>query len=717
MHGSTAGLMARIGLTLFSCLSALIDTPSYAQSVVLQRHDVDQWRTNQIIVKWRAEGVAAVQMPKVTDRALRLMGATGVGLTQARHLYGTTDVMQLDHVPTRAGMQAILARVQADPAIEYAEPDGWRYLQADLPTDPRFYPGSDAIGSWVGQWYLLDTSSTTPSAISAVDAWKNLDANGAYLRGKGVVAAVIDTGVLQNHEDLTHNMLAPGYDFVSCDQGNFQATTTTAVGSTQGIDLCTASGSNATYILANNNGQNWHPDGDDPGDWIDANDVASPVLKNLGCTTVNASTWHGTKVAGVLGAPANGIGIIGVAPEVNMLSVRVTGKCAARVSDIAAGILWAGGQTLTVSTGTIAAQPPATILNLSLGSNSPCSKTEQDAITIVVDAGVLVIAAAGNEGGALDAPANCTNVVSVVGLRHTGSKAPFSSLSSTAAAATIAAPGGNCVNTAQTDPCLYDIESASDTSTTTPTATPDFYTYALLKQSYLNSGGNPENRANVGTSYSTPMVAGVAALMWQANPALTAGQLIARMKASALPFPTTSPGSSPNPGTCAIASTTADANGNFIEPTTPVECICTTDTCGAGMLNAAAAVQAATAAFVQIQTSSTTGHPGQKITLDGSGSTADAGHTIQSYLWSTIPPLDGQIVDPTAATTTLIVPSFRSIGVMLTITDDTGKTFSSTVNITSSLVASRGGALRPPWLVALTLLAAWQTQRRRRARN
>ena len=72
MHGSTAGLMARIGLTLFSCLSALIDTPSYAQSVVLQRHDVDQWRTNQIIVKWRAEGVAAVQMPKVTDRALRL---------------------------------------------------------------------------------------------------------------------------------------------------------------------------------------------------------------------------------------------------------------------------------------------------------------------------------------------------------------------------------------------------------------------------------------------------------------------------------------------------------------------------------------------------------------------------------------------------------------------------------------------------------------------
>ena len=110
--------------------------------------------------------------------------------------------------------------------------------------------------------------------------------------------------------------------------------------------------------------------------------------------------------------------------------MRAIGKCAGRVSDIAAAILWAAGQPVTVDAGTIAASPAAKIINISLGSNSPCSQTEQDAINQAIAAGVLVVAAAGNEGGAIDAPANCSGVVSVVGLRHTGTKVPFSNLSS-----------------------------------------------------------------------------------------------------------------------------------------------------------------------------------------------------------------------------------------------------------------------------------------------
>jgi serine protease len=77
----------------------------------------------------------------------------------------------------------------------------------------------------------------------------------------------------------------------------------------------------------------------------------------------------------------------------------------------------------------------------------------------------------------------------------------------------MAAPGGNCVNTVAGEPCLYDIETTSDAGSQSPAAIPGFYTYSQLTASYLDSGGNPSNAANVGTSFAAPMVAGVAALM------------------------------------------------------------------------------------------------------------------------------------------------------------------------------------------------------------
>ncbi len=709
---------------------ALAPSPARAaRSVVFRQHTIDQWRTNRIIVKWRTSGVAAVQMPAVQDRTARLARTTGLALSPAGHLFGSTDVVLLDHTPSHEEMGRTLAALTADPAVEYAEPDGWRWVQdfpTTLPDDPHFYASTNSVnasnpdqqyGSWVGQWYLLDTSATTPSAISAVDAWQSQDASGNYLMGKGVVVAVLDSGVVQTHPDLAANMATPGYDFVSCDQGNFTTTTKTALGATQALDLCSVSGSAATYAFANDGGQNWHADGTDPGDWIDGNDITATLFTDNDCTTIEPSTWHGTKVAGVLGAVANnGIGIAGVAPQVTMVSARVVGKCVARVSDIAAAILWASGTSLPISNGSIVSNPVARIINLSLGANDACSQTEQDAVTAAVNAGVVIVAAAGNEGGAIDAPANCQNVISVVALRHTGDKVPFSNLSSASVAATIAAPGGNCVNTVPTEACLYDIETTTDAGITTSTG--PFYTYALLKQSYLNGSGNVINEQDVGTSFAAPMVAGVAALMLQANPNLTVGQVLARLQSTALPFPTTSAGSNPKPVSCSLATTSTNSNGNFTEPTNNVgtECLCTTNTCGAGMLNAAAAVKAAMAAFVQITPSSTTGYPSQKITLNGSGSTAAVGRTIVSYQWTTDPAISDQIIDPDQPIATLVVPTFRSIGVVLTITDSSGATAHAEVQIQSTISAAEGqkaGALQPGWVVFMAIVAAWEIRRRR----
>jgi serine protease len=706
-------------ISMFALLAGGLVAPASqaADSVVFRHRPVDPSLSDRIIVKWRTSGVAAVQIDSVQARATRLSAVNGIQVAPVHNLFGSTDVMQLDHLPSHSEMQGILARLNADPGIEYAEPDGYRYIQttqAGLPNDPHFLPSTDPsnannpdlnTGSWQGQWYLLPSSATAPSAISATTAWQQSTTGSA-----SIVVAVIDTGIIEAHPDLA-GKLQPGFDFVSCDQGNF----TVASGSNTLSD-CTATGSAATYYFAND-GEGWHADAADPGDWIDSTDAAMTLFINAGCTTVEPSSWHGTKVAGVVGALTNnGIGIAGVAPLATLLPVRAVGKCSGRVSDIAAAIMWAAGQQVAVDGGNIAASPAANIINLSLGANTSCSATEQSAISAATGAGILVVAAAGNEGGAIDAPANCAGVLSVVGLRETGTKVPFSNLSGSAGpTATLAAPGGNCVNTVAGQPCLFDIETTTDAGSTTPSPTPGFYTYSQLTQSYLDSGGNPSNAANVGTSFAAPMVSGVAALMLALNSSLTPAQLIARLESSAVAFPTSSPTSNTQ---CQLADSTADANGNFPEPSAPAECVCTTATCGAGMLNAASAVLAAAGMFVQITPSSTTGSPGQRIRLDGSASTAATGYTIASYQWATIPATSDQLVNPNQAVATLVVPSFRSIDVTLTITDNVGRTASATTTIRSALgEASGAGGFEGRWLWLLAVPALWQLYRRRRPKG
>ena len=671
---------------------------------------------DRIIVKWRDSGVAAMQMTSVLDRAAHLRAVAGVDVRPIRNLYAHTDVMRLSYLPSRAELQDVLARLNADPYVQYAEPDGYRYISDVLtspPNDPFFIAGSDSNGSWEGQWYLLPSSTTTPAALGVTTAWQTTTGS------QSVIVAVIDTGIIEQQPDFiypagtagaaklqcnTGSGSSCGYDFVSCDQGNNSASSGASTAD------CSVSGSSATYNFAND-GHGWAADAADPGDWIDASDTAMTLFQNANCTTTVPSSWHGTKVAGVIGAVTNnGVGIAGIAPMTTLLPVRAIGKCTGRVSDIAAAILWAAGIGVTVDAGTIAASPHANIINLSLAGNSPCSQTEQDAVNQAIAAGVLVVASAGNEGGALDAPANCSGVVSVVGLRHAGTKVPFSNLSSSAAAATIAAPAGNCVNTGANQPCLYAIETTSDAGSTTPAATPGFYTYEILDSSFLSAGGNSENAAVVGTSFAAPMVSGVAALMLAAQPTLSPAQIIARLQSSALAFPTSSSNTST---ACALASTSTDSNGQYVEPTTAAECVCTTATCGAGMLNAAAALTAAESMFVQIQTSSTTGLPGQRIKLDGSGSTAASGFTIVSWQWSTIPATSDQLINANQPVATLVVPSFRSIQVMLTITDNAGHTASATAKIESAIGAASGGTggIDLSLLALLTAAVCWKAHR------
>ena len=121
--------------------------------------------------------------------------------------------------------------------------------------------------------------------------------------------------------------------------------------------------------------------------------------------------------------------------------VRVLGKCGGYDSDIIAGMAWAAGNHVD---GVPANPYPAQIINMSLGAVGSCPASYQQMVDELVSEGVLVVVSAGNEGGPVDAPANCAGVAGIAGLRQVGTKVGYSSLGPEIA---LSAPAGNCVNT------------------------------------------------------------------------------------------------------------------------------------------------------------------------------------------------------------------------------------------------------------------------------
>jgi thermitase len=110
----------------------------------------------------------------------------------------------------------------------------------------------------------------------------------------------------------------------------------------------------------------------------EANFTSSPVADDI--------HGHGTHVAGIIAACAdNGLGIVGVAPQSQLLNVKVAGddgRCQA--SAVANGIIWA------VDNG-------AVVINVSIELREPSAELEE-AVNYAWNNGAIVIAAAGNEG-------------------------------------------------------------------------------------------------------------------------------------------------------------------------------------------------------------------------------------------------------------------------------------------------------------------------------
>lgn len=148
-------------------------------------------------------------------------------------------------------------------------------------------------------------------------------------------------------------------------------------------------------------------------------------------TSFNDDNGHGSHVAGIIGAVNNTIGVVGVAHSVNLYAIKVLDrKGSGFLSDVIDGIDWARLNGMKV-------------INMSLGCDCP-SQILRDAVIRARNAGVTVIAAAGNTGGAVSYPAAYPEVIAVAAT-DTANAVPY--WSSRGPEVDIAAPGVSVYST------------------------------------------------------------------------------------------------------------------------------------------------------------------------------------------------------------------------------------------------------------------------------
>lgn len=306
-----------------------------------------------------------------------------------------------------------------------------------------------------------------------------------------------------------------------------------------------------------NDGDGRDSDASDPGDWVSSAETKSPIYAGCG---VENSSWHGSAIAGLIGATSqNALGVAGVNWGAKVVPVRVAGKCGAVLSDLLDGLRWAAGLPVA---GAPANPHPARVINLSYGGSGACNSTYQSTVDDVRKAGALLVVAAGNDGSALSRPADCKGVFAVAAVRGDGAKSGYSSFGPNVA---MAAPGGSGVS--------GDLDAGVVTTLDTGLQGPASPAYAKV----------------AGTSFAAPLVAGVASLVVGIQSNLSVAQIESLLRAAIRPHVKNALLSDCTPTAASLGV-----------------CSCTTQTCGAGLMDGNLAVTAALAMSTPAPTKPTT---------------------------------------------------------------------------------------------------------------
>ncbi len=140
----------------------------------------------------------------------------------ARAAYAPSEVIVkragiVEHVevPASSSVQATLARLRGEQGVEWAVPDYVAHEAGEL------IPNDTGEGTTPGDWQQLQWNFSGPFGVKAPEAWANVAEDGAP-GGKGVVVAVLDTGVaysdrgrFRRSPDFSRYGFVPGYDFIA----------------------------------------------------------------------------------------------------------------------------------------------------------------------------------------------------------------------------------------------------------------------------------------------------------------------------------------------------------------------------------------------------------------------------------------------------------------------------------------------------------------------
>lgn len=336
---------------------------------------------------------------------------------------------------------------------------------------------------------------------------------------------------------------------------------------------------------------------------------ADPISPGVYCSSPLASigAWHGMQVSEQMAAnPDNDTGIIGAAwRNARVLQVRAIGSCNGHLSDVADALRWTAGETID---GVPANSTAVRVINLSLGGQTGggCPVFMQEAVNAAVNKGIVVVASAGNDGlNTLSAPANCQGVISVGAHTRSGDLAVYSNHQSLL---TLTAPaGGKCLT--QTN--------CQDSGL--PAWTPD--------RGYISMGG---------TSIAAPQVSATVALMLAEAPTLTPARVAEILRQTAVKH----------------------VAGSY--------CANTPGECGAGMLNAAAALAAVADPTLTVQRSpSSASVPGNsRVSLSASLLTNSGtdNPALYRYVWQQTAGTPTQLSANDTASVNLTTPATRSGG-------------------------------------------------------
>ena len=249
--------------------------------------------------------------------------------------------------------------------------------------------------------------------------------------------------------------------------------------------------------------------------------------------------WHGTHVAGIIGARDNNLGVIGIAPESTIIGVKVLHGGTGSFGSVIGGILYASDPAAFGAPGCARAD----IINMSLGAEFPKNGAGSlvaalnKAVNFAASNGVLVVSSAGNSAIDFGQAGNLTVVPggsgSGLGISATGpigwavgatnydSPASYSNYGE--GLVTLAAPGGDAILPGNAI-CVMPVS---------PGTVANFcWVFDLYLSTSRGTTAAGAYSWAAGTSMAAPTVSGAAALIVQNHPGISLGALKAMLHQS-----------------------------------------------------------------------------------------------------------------------------------------------------------------------------------------